>query len=274
MKRLLTTVLVLTALVPLSCGGQVKDVSIKVVNTYVHDSKAYTQGLFFWKGEMFESTGEYGESSIRKVELSNGKVREKVDFSRQYFAEGSCISDGRMYVLTWKNKVAFVYDPESFKYIRTIGYPRDGWGLVALPGENSSSGAASAEDKKIISQLPRGTVMIASDGTSKLYCLDSNLKTLAYISVTAGDRPLRLLNELEWIDGRIWANIYTTDLIVIINPVSGKVEGKIDCSSLIPEKKRTPDMDVLNGITRNPADGKIYLTGKNWPKLFEIEVQR
>ena len=153
-----------------------------------------------------------------------------------------------MYVLTWTNKVAFRYNPETLTYKSTVSYPREGWGLTT-----------------------DGKQLIASDGSSNLWFLDKNLKVLRKQPVTMNGRPLRNLNELEWIDGKIWANIYTTDSIVIINPSNGKVEGLIDCTGLLPEKLRTRDTDVLNGIAID-AKGHIYLTGKNWPRLYQIEL--
>lgn len=248
------------------CYG-VDNYTVKVLEKYPHDPKAYTQGLFFNDGVLFETTGQWGESSIRKVDLKRGHVEKKVSLSSKYFGEGSCVVDGKLYMLTWTNKVAFVYNPSTLKYEKTLAYPREGWGLTAV----------HAADKSKFG----GAVMVASDGSSNLYFLDKDLRTLKTVKVTFNGRPLRLLNELEWIDGRIWANVYTTDLIVIIDPYTGNVCGKIDCSSLIPQDKRTPDMDVLNGIALHPASkdsrssgtaGDIYLTGKNWPWLFRIKL--
>ena len=242
-----------------SCSGKVIDYRPVVLQTYSHDSKAYTQGLFFVGEQMYETTGEYGRSSLRKVDLETGVVRSKVSFASKYFAEGSCVVGSDLYVLTWKNKVAFVYDLESLTYRKTLSYPREGWGLASIP-----------ED--CLSKFPQGTAMVSSDGSSSLYFLDGELRTLKTIKVTLDGRPVRLLNELEWIDGKIWANVYTTDMIVIIDPFSGRVEGKIDCSDLIPYFRRTPAMDVLNGIALGP-DSQIYLTGKNWPKMFRIRLE-
>ena len=231
------------------CAARVKQYKVKVVAEYTHDTKAYTQGLFFSGGRFWESTGQFGESSFREVELQSGKVLSKMDFQRKYFAEGSVMLDGKLYILTWLNKVAFVYDAATLEYLQTYSYPREGWGLTT-----------------------DGKSLIASDGSSRLYFLTPDLQQERYVNVTMDGRPVRYLNELEYIDGKVWANVYTTDMIVIINPADGKVEGSIDCTGLLPRTLRSPDTDVLNGIAQDPATGKIYLTGKYWPRLYEIRL--
>ena len=231
----------------IGCSARVKQYKVEVVQEYPHDTGAYTQGLFFNGGRFWESTGQFGESSFREVELGTGKVLSKMDFQRKYFAEGSVMLNGKLFILTWTNKVAFVYDAATLEYRQTYSYPREGWGLTT-DGKN----------------------LIASDGTPFIYFMDGDFKVLKKLKVTMNDRPVRNLNELEWIDGKIWANVYTTDMIVIINPSSGKVEGTIDCSGLLSRKLRAPDTDVLNGIAWK--DGRIYLTGKNWPLLFEVKL--
>lgn len=246
MRRILFAICVLS-LCCCSCSAKVKQYKVKVVKEYAHDTGAYTQGLFFHEGCLCESTGQYGQSSFRKVELGTGEVRQKVDFNRKYFGEGSVIFDGKLYILTWTNKVVFVYDPETLKYEKSFSYPREGWGLTT-----------------------DGESLIASDGSSHIYFLDGDLKLRKSLNVTLDGRPVRYLNELEWIDGRIWANVYTTDIIVIINPDTGKVEGRIDCSGLLPAHMRTSQTDVLNGIA--VKDGRIFLTGKYWPRLYEIRL--
>lgn len=256
MKRIVLAAFFI-AMTAVGCGAGTKDSKVEILQVFGHRTDAYTQGLFFWNGQMYETTGQYGESSIRKVDLSTGKVLSKVSLTEKYFAEGSCVVDGMLYVLTWKNRLAFVYDPKTLKYVRTLSYPRDGWGLTAVPPDFARK-----------NDMPE-TVMVSSDGSSRLFFLDRELRTLKTLNVTIKGRPVRLLNELEWIDGKIWANVYTTDLIVVIDPVTGIVEEKIDCSSLIPEKERSAHMDVLNGIAQGP-DGSVYLTGKYWPKLFKI----
>lgn len=228
--------------------AQVKQYGLKVVKEYPHRRDAYTQGLFFHGGTLWETTGQYGESSIRTVDLASGEPIEVKKLNGKYFGEGAAILDGVLYILTWTNKVAFKYDAASLTYRQTLRYPREGWGLTT-----------------------DGKQLIASDGTAHLYFMDKDLKLLKRLSVTMNGRPLRYLNELEWIDGKVWANVYTTDTIVIINPASGKVEAAIDCSGLLPAKLRQRDTDVLNGIACD-AEGRVYLTGKNWPRLYQVEL--
>ena len=245
MRRLL--ILTVTVLLCINCTAGVIRYKPEIIREYCHDSKAYTQGLFFNGGTLFESTGQFGRSSFRKVDLESGKVLRKLDFDKKYFCEGSVMLNGKLFLLTWLNKVAFIYDASTLKYEKTFSYPREGWGLTT-----------------------DGKELIASDGTSTLYFLDDSFRLKRSVNVKLNGKAVKYLNELEWIDGRIWANIYTTDLIVIINPESGNVEGVIDCSGLLPDKLRTKDTDVLNGIAY--SDGKIYLTGKNWPRLYEVRI--
>lgn len=233
----------------ISCkAGSPKRYNIEVVKEYNHDTGAYTQGLFFNGGQLYESTGQFGESTMRIVDLQTGRVQHKLDFSRKYFAEGSVILGDKLYILTWTNKVAFVYDAATLEYRQSYSYPREGWGLTT-----------------------DGTQLIASDGSSRLYFLSPEFKLQKTVNVALNGRPVRYLNELEWIDGKIWANVYTTDLIVIIDPKSGEVEATVNCGGLLPDKLRKPDTDVLNGIAVD-ADGRIFLTGKNWPRLYEIKL--
>ena len=246
-KRLILIALALAVLV--SCQGKVKKYRLNVIKEYPHDTSSYTQGLFFHDGTLYESTGQMGESTMRTVDLESGKPIRKLSFSDQYFIEGSVILDDELFILSWLNRVAFIYDANTLEYKETYSYPRQGWGLTT-----------------------DGKSLIASDGSSTLYFLDKRFNVQHTVRVTRDDKTVTMLNELEWIDGKIWANIYTTDDIAIINPRTGVVEGMIDCSGLLDKSLRTQKTDVLNGIAYNPADGKIYLTGKYWPKMFEIEL--
>ena len=234
----------------LSCGDKaVKEYNVEVVAKYPHDTQSYTQGLFFQDGQMYESTGIKGKSTFRKIELETGNSLKRLDFDSKYFLEGSVMFKDNLYILTWETKVAFVYDAETLEYKSTWKYPREGWGLTT-----------------------DGKQLIASDGSSTLYFMDENFALQRRVIVKYEDRPVRWLNELEYINGKIWANVYMTDDIVIINPKDGRVEGIIDCRGLLPKQLRTPETDVLNGIAYNPEDGKIYITGKNWPELYEIRL--
>ena len=237
------------ALLCAGCSARVKQYKVEVVKEYPHDTGAYTQGLFFDGGRFFESTGQFGESSFREVELATGKVLSKMNFQQKYFGEGSVMLGGNLYILTWLNKVAFVYDAKTLEYKQTYSYPREGWGLTT-----------------------DGKSLIASDGSARLYFLTPEFRQERYVDVKMDGRAVRNLNELEYIDGKVWANVYMTDLIVIINPTDGTVEASIDCSGLLPQKLREPRTDVLNGIAQDPATGKIYLTGKYWPRLYEVRL--
>ena len=241
---------ILAALLICACSqAQVKEYGVKVVKEYPHDDHAYTQGLFFHEGTLYETTGQFGMSSIRTVELETGKPVQKKKLNSKYFGEGSVILGDVLYVLTWTNKVVFCYDPSTLTYRSTLSYPREGWGITT-----------------------DGKQLIASDGSSWLYFLNpGTLKTEHRLRVTLRGNPLSNLNELEYIDGKVWANVYLTDDIVIINPESGKVEAVINCKGLLPSDLRTPQTDVLNGIARD-ASGRLFLTGKNWPRLYEVEL--
>ncbi len=237
------------ALLCTGCAARVKQYKVEVVKEYPHDTGAYTQGLFFDGGRFFESTGQFGESSFREVELATGKVLSKMNFQQKYFGEGSVMLGDKLYILTWLNKVAFVYDAKTLEYRQTYSYPREGWGLTT-----------------------DGKSLIASDGSARLYFLSPEFRQERYVDVKMDGRAVRNLNELEYIDGKVWANVYMTDLIVIINPADGTVEASIDCTGLLPRNLREPRTDVLNGIAQDPATGKIYLTGKYWPRLYEVRL--
>lgn len=234
----------------LSCSdAKVKVYGIEVVAEYPHDTDAYTQGLYFDEGKLYESTGLHGKSTFRKVDLESGEVIKRLDFDKKYFVEGSVRFKDNIYILTWDSRIAFVYDAKTLEYKSSWKYPREGWGLTT-----------------------DGRQLIASDGSANLYFLDENFAQKDKKLVTIENRPVRWLNELEYIDGKVWANVYTTDEIVIINPKTGKVEGVVDCRGLLPKSLRKPSTDVLNGIAYNTDTRKIYLTGKNWPKLYEIKL--
>lgn len=247
--RVFVTSLLLSLLL-VACGEpQVRHYDLEVVAEYPHDTGSYTQGLFFNEGQMYESTGLHGKSTFRKVDLDSGKALEKLDFDKKYFVEGSVMWEDNLYILTWESRLAFIYDANTLEYKSTWKYPREGWGITT-----------------------DGKHLIASDGSANLYFMDGNFAQKKKVLVTIEGRPVRFLNELEYIDGKIWANVYTSDEIVIINPKDGKIEGVIDCRGLLPKQLRTPDTDVLNGIAYDEEDGKIYLTGKNWPKLYEVKL--
>lgn len=234
-----------------SCSARQKPkiYKLEVVKSYPHDVTSYTQGLFFMDGQMYESTGLEGKSTFRQVDIKTGKPIRKFDFAKKYFIEGSCMLDGEIFILTWLNNLAFVYDAKTLEYKKTFSYPREGWGLTT-----------------------DGKSLIASDGSSNLYFLDKNFKLEKKLSVKLTGRPVRNLNELEYIDGKIYANVYFSDLIVVIEPSTGEVTAMIDCTGLLPDRLRDENTDVLNGIAYNPKDKKLYLTGKNWKRLYEVKL--
>lgn len=243
----------LLALATCSCAGAavpVKKYKLEVVAEYPHDPTSYTQGLFFdSEGRLFESTGQKGESKFREVSLETGQPVRNIDFGNKYFMEGSTMMDGKMFLLTWTNRIAFIYDAATLQYQKGILYPREGWGLTN-----------------------DGKYLIASDGSSQLFFMDTKYSVKRTIVVKRNGKPVKYLNELEYINGKIWANVYTSDNIVIINPSSGEVEGIVDCKGLLPDALRDDTTDVLNGIAYNPVNGKIYLTGKNWKRLYEVKL--
>lgn len=229
---------------------QTQQYQLEVLAEYPHDTEAYTQGLFFDNGLLHESAGQYGRSSFRfHVALETGECERKLDFDGRYFVEGSVMLNGELFILTWQEHVVFVYDAATLEFKRAHRYPRQGWGLTT-----------------------DGQCLIASDGSSRIHFLDTQMKRLRSIEVKMDGVPVKLLNELEWIDGRIWANVYQEDYIVIINPESGVVEGKVDCRGLLPRSLRTPQTDVLNGIAWD--GGRIFLTGKNWPRLYQVRLRK
>ena len=244
-----SVILLLSLLV--SCGAPaLQEYRLEVLNTYPHDPEAYTQGLFFHNGKLYESTGQYGTSSLRIVNYETGESESRVNIGESYFIEGSVVFDDQLYVLTWTNHVVFLYDKDSLRYNATKGYGRQGWGLTT-----------------------DGTQLIASDGTSSLFFMDKDLHVQRRLKVTMNKRPVYYLNELEWIDGKIWANVYTKDYIVIVNPETGIVEGRVDCTGLLPNTEYTNTTDVLNGIAIDDS-GRIFLTGKNWPHLYEVKLKK
>lgn len=233
-----------------SCSeAKVKEYKLQVVKEYPHDVTSYTQGLFFDGETLYESTGMYGMSTFRTVDIATGKPLQKMDFGAKYFVEGSVMLGGNLYILTWENRVAFVYDAATLKYKSSYSYPREGWGLTT-----------------------DGKQLIASDGSAKLYFMDEKFAVLNTVTVKLNGNPIRYLNELEYINGKIWANVYTTDMILIIDPKTGNVEATVDCTGLLPASLRDASTDVLNGIAYRKDTDQIYLTGKNWKRLYEIKL--
>src|SRR5688572_7620002 len=232
--------------------------SAEIVRTYPHDPKAFTQGLVFHNGFLYEGTGgkpargDDFSSSLRKVEIETGKVVQQYDVPRDFFGEGIAILGDKIYQLTWQERTGFVYNLDDFKLLREVRYSGDGWGLTH-----------------------DGTNLIMSDGTHVIRFVNpETFSTVRTISVNdeKGD-PLMEINELEFIKGEIWANVWQTGWIVRIDPATGKLLGRIDLNTLTDEeRKKNKKTDVLNGIAHDPATDRIFVTGKNWPRLYEIKV--
>ena len=222
----------------------------RVIESYPHSTDSYTQGLLFADGVMWEGTGEYGHSRLQRIDLETGRTDVVATLPRSEFGEGIALLDGKIYQLTWENNKAYVYDAATGRQLRTFAYAGEGWGLTT-----------------------DGERLYMSDGSEYLRILDpETFRVQRSVSVTFRGAPVQLLNELEWIDGKIWANVYVTDQIVIIDPASGIVEGVIDLRGLLPDEEIAPDTDVLNGIAYDAASERIFVTGKRWSKLFEIEI--
>lgn len=221
----------------------------RVVREYAHDPAAYTQGLQYEDGWLYEGTGNYGTSSLRRVELETGEVVKIRNLDQSLFGEGITVFGERIYQLTYKSQVGFIYDKSTFEEIQKVYYQnQEGWGLTH-----------------------NGKELIMSDGTHVIYFLDPEMFTvIRQIEVYHNEGKADSLNELEYINGKIWANRYYTDEIVIIDPETGKVEGRIDLKGILKASDRKTSTDVLNGIAWDPEGNRLFVTGKRWPKLFEI----
>ena len=223
----------------------------EVVHNFPHDRAAFTQGLVFLDGYLLESTGLKGRSSLRKVELASGRVLQQVRLSEEYFAEGLAVLGTNIFQLTWQNGKCLVYDLATFNKRREFSYSGEGWGLTT-----------------------DGQSLIMSDGSERLRFLDpKTFKATRTITVAAAGRPLKRLNELEYVKGEIFANIWGSDIIARIDPATGKVLGLIDCTGLLSMTDYDSTTDVLNGIAYDSRSGRLFVTGKHWPKLFEIRLK-
>ena len=240
------------ALWPWMVLAAVPTYTYEVVHAYPHDPHAFTEGLFYLNGFLYESTGLEHHSSIRKIQLETGKVVQKFDVPGQYFGEGIVNWGKQLLSLTWTSQVGFVRDLTNFRVQRQFKYVGEGWALT--------------QDGKRI---------IMSDGTAELRFLDPDtLAESGRLRVTLGGKPIRYLNELEWVKGEIYANVWQTHWIVRINPVSGEIIGLIDLTGLLPDADRVPGQtDVLNGIAYDEKHDRLFVTGKNWPKVFEIRLR-
>jgi glutaminyl-peptide cyclotransferase len=223
-----------------------------IVHTFPHDRAAFTEGLFYLNGYLYESTGLEQHSSIRKVRLETGEVVQKIDIPAQYFGEGIVNWDGHLVSLTWKSHVGFVFDLASFKLQRQFQYEGEGWALT--------------QD---------GKQLIMSDGTPELRFINPHtLRETNRVQVTLDGRPLRNVNELEWVKGEIFANVWQTNWVLRIDPADGRVVGLINLAGLLSPSDSVQGPDgVLNGIAYDAKHDRLFVTGKNWPKLFEIRLR-
>lgn len=223
----------------------------RVKAVYPHSTDAYTQGLQYAGGMLWEGTGQYGRSVVRKIDLATGHSRTVVQLPRSEFGEGITVLEGRLYQLTWLSNTCHVYDVKhKMKKIKDFSYPGEGWGLTT-----------------------DGRKLYMSDGTAKIHTIDPmTFRRERRVTVTYKGEPVDYLNELEWIEGKIWANVYTSQQIAIIDPESGVVEGVVDLTGILPQSEVGPTTDVLNGIAYDAAQKRIFVTGKNWSRLFEIEI--
>ena len=226
------------------------DLKYRVVAHYPHDPAAFTQGLLIAGGRVFESTGGYGTSTIRIIRLDTGQVVRRQRLPDNRFGEGLALVGERLYQLTWKAGTAIVRDPDTLDAIGELRYPGEGWGLATL-----------------------GDELVMSDGSAELRFLDAaDFSERRRIEVRDGGRPVTGLNELEAVEGELYANVWPTDRIAVIDPANGRVRGWIDLTGILSLVMRGPRTDVLNGIAYEPGARRLFVTGKNWPRLFEIEV--
>jgi glutaminyl-peptide cyclotransferase len=235
-----------------NAAAQVPVYGYEVVNTFPHDAAAFTQGLVFHDGALVESTGIEGQSTLRRVELQTGKVLQKVDVPRYFFAEGLTLFAGKLYQLTWKGAKGFVYDPRTFQKTGEFPYTGEGWGLT----HDADS-------------------LILSDGSAQLRFIDPNdFKVKRTISVTDRGRPVEELNELEYVKGEIYANVWHENRVARIDPQTGRVTGWIDLAGLLRPGDAPDPEAVLNGIAYDEAGDRLFVTGKLWPKLFEVRLRQ
>jgi glutamine cyclotransferase len=234
----------------LGCGGRSGGDAFTVAARVPHDPAAYTQGLVYADGVLYESTGLYGQSQVRRVNRATGRVEAAVSLAADRFGEGLALLDGRLYQLTWQSMIGYVYDAATLAPLDSFRYEGEGWGLTT-----------------------DGTALIMSDGTARLRFLDpATFAVVRELTVRDHGSPLSALNELEYVDGVIFANVYQSDWIVRVDADSGTVLEWIDFKGLLDGGDRTPQTDVLNGIAFDPASGNLLLTGKRWPWLFEVAL--
>jgi glutamine cyclotransferase len=227
--------------------NQPRQYTYRILNNYPHDTAAFTEGLLIDNGTLYESTGISGASSLRRVDMQNGSVLQDYLLPSRYFGEGLAAVNGTLVQLTWQDHIGFIYDAQTFRLLSNFSYTTEGWGLTY-----------------------DGARLILSDGTQTLYFLDpSSHVVIGQVTVKEGDSAVTDINELEYVNGDIYANIWQTTKIAIINPVSGQVKGWVDLSGLHQPQSTE---DVLNGIAYDQQNGGLFVTGKFWPSLYQIEL--
>lgn len=268
-KRATLILLILALVVSLQCNGStntntpaknaaaenavVQRFSYQIVNIFPHDPNAFTQGLIFLDGKLVESTGQEGRSTLRSVELQTGKVLKKVDVPVPYFAEGVALLNNKLYQLTWIHKLGFIYDAQTLEKTGEFNYSGEGWGLAT-----------------------DGRSLLLSDGSNRIRFLDptDSFRVTKTIAVVDGQTPINDLNELEYVNGEIYANVWHDDRIAVVDPETGRVKAWIDLTGLLQPGDVTDPEAVLNGIAFDQASNRLFVTGKLWPRVFEIKIKR
>jgi glutamine cyclotransferase len=233
-----------------AAADEIPTLSYALVKAWPHDREAFTEGLVFMDGMLIESTGLNGRSTLRKVDLETGQVRQEVRLPDQYFGEGIAVLGGKIFQLTWQSHRGFVYDLKTLNLLGDFPFTGEGWGLTT-----------------------DGRSLIMSDGTNRIRFLDpATFQVSRTIDVFAHGQPVEKLNELEFVKGEIYANVWQTEFVLRIDPVTGRIVDTVDFVGILPQADRSKDTDVMNGIAYDPQEDRLFVTGKNWPKLFEVRI--
>lgn len=236
---------------PASQKTPVQQISYTIAHRYPHDNAAFTQGLEIYQGAFLESTGQYGLSTLRRTSITTGKIEKSTLLNQRYFGEGMTQMSGSIYMLTWLNQEGLVFDAKTLKQKGAFSYTGEGWGITN-----------------------DGRYLYMSNGTSLVTVLDpASWTVVRTIAVTLDGMAVSQLNELEWINGEIWANVWQSDKVVRISPSTGNVTGVMDLTGILPQNERTPSTDVLNGIAWDSTAKLLYVTGKNWPAMFALTIR-
>jgi len=229
----------------------IPSISYTLVKAWPHDRGAFTEGLVFWDGMLIESTGLNGHSTLRKIDLETGLVRQEVQLPEQFFGEGIAVLDGKIFQLTWQSHLGFIYDFKSLKLEGEFPFAGEGWGLTT-----------------------DGRSLIMTDGTNRIRYLDpATFQVSRTIEVLAHGRPVEKLNELEYVKGELYANVWQTEFVLRIDPATGRIIDVIDFVGILPPVDRSRDTDVMNGVAYDAPGDRLFVTGKYWPKLFEVKVK-